>query len=672
MLQIPQNQENLNSRLNHGGGNSCFDNAQVLALTESNSQALGMVPACDLELFARLPEDVRFRIRVLNNQIAEILSSPKITSVCKAIAPTLHISWQRLYSMLVEYREKKDWRVFVNKSKSPQCRKATKPIGLPISLIEFYRMLCEQNQRNSKGGFRALVKIWQTHADYMGKTYDRIPGYPTWPEPEPLTGLPSGWTYGNLQRQANQHPYDLKAARVGLFSASQHRPPVLTSRVGLKLMQYVQMDDHEYNLKVHFPGQSKAMRPRGFNAVDVLTACICAKSFKPTLWDVENETKKALTETDFMWFVVHLLCDVGYRADDVGTTLIIENGTAAIRKEFEDRITSCTQGRVKIARGAMFGDAAHDGQWSVRAKGNFKFKALIESSFNLVDNYFAALPAQVGLNRDRCPADTEGREKYLNSLLNDVALVAGNSQALDVKLPVLTWSQFTQAALRLYQDLNAATEHDVEGWDQCGFTIIEQLYLGKWLPLPPGQSTPFPTRARKLSRQEAWTLCADQKELVVVPPVLYPELMGVQNGREISVSKQNLIEFEDTMAFGPSVMRYIACQNFRPGEKYLCFANPWNPRVLVACKANGAVAGLCEWWDMPCRSDVEAIKRQMGRQAHWQTTRGHALSARHAFETEDRAHMIMHNAAVLEQARDPEPTIEDVNLKEIAQVGLYE
>jgi hypothetical protein len=77
----------------------------------------------------------------------------------------------------------------------------------------------------------------------------------------------------------------------------------------------------------------------------------------------------------------------------------------------------------------------------------------------------------------------------------------------------------------------------------------------------------------------------------------------------------------------------------------------------VACKANGGVVGLCEWWDAPCHNDVEQIKRQMGRQAHWQAQRDGALAARHLPEAKDRTHLLAHNAAVKAAAagRVPSP-----------------
>jgi hypothetical protein len=82
-----------------------------------------------------------------------------------------------------------------------------------------------------------------------------------------------------------------------------------------------------------------------------LFACASA-SFKPTLLD-EDGTKRKLRERDMLWLVVDILCNKGFRSDDRGTSLVVENGTAAIRPDFAERIFKATAGKVTVDRAGL-------------------------------------------------------------------------------------------------------------------------------------------------------------------------------------------------------------------------------------------------------------------------------------------------------------------------------
>ena len=619
----------------------------------------------DWENIVKMDKDARTQFLNLWGMLPEILSDPHVTDACKRLAPALGISWQRLNGRIRLYKKTNDCRALMDRTRAGVAFWNAGLRGVPASLVELYRSLCEQNQRCDKGGWRMLLQIWQTHHDAQGRQWDAIPGYNQWPSPDPKTGIPRGWSFTNLNKLAEHHPWDQKTARVGLAAASEFRPPVITSRAGMRVGERYEIDDHEYNVKVHFPGQSRAMRPRGFNAVDYLSACIFAQSFKPTLWDMEEEKKRALTEVDMMWFTIHILTNKGYRTDERGTTLAVELGTAAIKADLERRIAQATDGHVKVARPGRFGEAAYPGQFHARSKGNFKHKALVEGSFSLVDNYFAALPGQTGLDRLTCPEELHGREQYLKRLLNYAAKEP--EQAVDVQLPVLTWTEFNRAALDLYAAINQSPDHDIEGWAELNFEVIEWR-LSHDMPWQSRQrlleysteqreaierviddtQSPIPlTQSRKLSRAEVWN--AGQTELTRVSPSLWPVLLGSENGRELTVTRQGLFEFEDR-DIAPHPLRFLAAVNdyhLTPGETYLAFANPWQPDVLVVCKANGAVLGQCDAWNVPCKSDTEAVLRQVGKQSHWVAMRRERLAARHYNEAVDQAHMIAHNEALM-------------------------
>ena len=264
----------------------------------------------------------------------------------------------------------------------------------------------------------------------------------------------------------------------GRFTASMFRPPVCKSRVGLKFLERSEFDDHEWNLKIHYPGQAKAMRPRGFVGAEALSGKLIP-SFKPTLWDPDAEMKKALTERDF--HVVHrqlASVPVGYRTDARGSWLIM--GTA-IKDGFRERLLRATRGQVKVSEPGMFNEPAHGGQFGGKGSGNFKHKPLVETSFNLIDNFFAGLPGQTGLNRLTAPEDMGKREQYFGQLLR-AAKTLPDERAAKLMLPFLTWGEFLATAMDLTTAICETGDHEMEGWDELDFHAPEfRLPIGQRL-----------------------------------------------------------------------------------------------------------------------------------------------------------------------------------------------
>jgi hypothetical protein len=632
-----------------------------------------IVPKREEELYVMLPADVRKELDGIAGQLGNLLNAKSLLAACKAVAPTIGMNSRQLYERVRSYIATRDWKALVNKAAAGSAFwESTKPIGLPVAFQKFYQKLCEDNQKVDKGGYRELILIWKTHLDSNGTYYDAIPGYDTWPQEDPRYRHPAGWSYRNLSRYSPDL-YDSAAARVGPFAASLYRPSVLTTRVGLAICERVQFDDHEYNVKVHFPRQPKAMRPRGFTAAEQLSAYL-VPSFKPTLWDMDEEKKKALTEKDMMWFTIYWLCQIGYRTDERGTLLVVEKGTAAIKEAFAERIYRATGKHVRVSEPGMFSRPSHKGQFSPRAKGNFKHKPLVESSFYLIDNFFAGLPGQVGIDRLSAPEEMHGREQYLKSVLK-VAESLPKDRAELLRIPMLNWAQFLNKGLELYDAINRNTDHEIEGWQELGYQDLQ------WrLKLPDSSYTPWQsqnallalpepqrnaihaltaidttgelTRAVNLSRHQVFhtehAKALKSGVMEKLSPWRYCELMGVENGYEVVVNKQSQLVIE-SREFGMKPLVYLARVNGRHlpvGEKYLAFINPWSPRIALLCKHDGAAVGLCEQWDIPCANDSEARLKMTGAQAQWEAERRAGLNERHADRALEIAHMREHNEAV--------------------------
>ncbi len=626
------------------------------------------------DTWGNLSHDLRLELSSIINHLPVLIAAVgnrKLHPVCAEIASSIPgMTQSSLYRRVSQYSKTGDPLTLVNRRACSSLWKVKEDrdnLPLPVAFKQFVCGILERHQRNHAEGIQEVMAIWRTQRDADGKFYEALPGYDEWPDAHPAFGHPIGWSKRNLYRCAPDD-FDALAARVGMHAAAQYRVPVLTTRVGLKVGERVEFDDHEYNLKIVMPGQNKLLRPRGFTCADCLSGFLIPV-FKPTLWDHDAEKKKTIGERDFRWFIVHYLSTVGYRTDAAGTTFVVEHGTATIRPDFAGRIKTATNDKVKIAMGAMFTDSAHGGQFAPKGRGNFHFKPLVESAFSKVDNKFARLPGQVGKDRDHSPAHLAGMETYTQRLLADLTRLSPE-RAANLRSPALTWSQFFFAALDLYALINADREHNLEGWSKLGFEEAiwrfddsipweQALPMDRFLALPEEKQAlvramfdvnPNLTRARKLSREDVWK--RGQSELTTVPPNLFCALIGMDGGVEVKVGTKHpglftIMEKE----FAANPVHFLAMgrdgRQFRNGEKFLGFFNPFNPSVLQLCKPNGEHVALCDAWHVPSKNDEEGVRRQMGKQSAWLTARSERMAARHLDETLARQDLVAHNAAVI-------------------------
>jgi len=510
--------------------------------------------------------------------------------------------------------------------------------ALPMSFLEFWRGLVERHQRNTAQAHRELRQIWRTHVDSLGRSYEKLPGYDRWPVVYGKTGLPFGWSVYNLMRFI-PNTFELRLGRIGQAAATELRPAVFTTRVGIKIGQYYLFDDHEANMKCYFPG-SPAMRPRGFFALDLASACCFAWGMKPTRWDATEEKKKALTEKDMMWLVVEVLVNHGWR-EDTKTTLIVEHGTAAIRPDFEARILAATGGMVVVGRSGFLGGNQLDHLFPGRDRGNYRFKAALESWFNALDNHLQMLPGQVGLDRLTCPEETHGRVRAADALAKQIEQTTPEIGA-QARMPVATWWETLDFAAEKIRQLNERTEHDLEGWDAAG-NIAREWRPAQTVPwmaidsleaMPEAQRAAMQTwlqgapdllRIRKLSPGEVWQ--RGKRELRRLPSALVGQLLPPDMGHKLKV-RGGLLTCEERERM-PGKLRYLAttqggggvpAQRLSEGREVLMFVDPANPARALCYTADDdrRFIGAVQQWEQPCRSDVEGVKRQQGAQAHWE------------------------------------------------------
>lgn len=583
------------------------------------------IPKDDLRDFAALGDRACADIRKKLALIQAVLAGRPIEKQIKVVAARRNVKPGTLRDWFFKY-QREGWRALWDKSKYPPSERAS----LPISFRDFCAELHVQFQRDQTGiaaheELKKRFKRWEN-----GDPESRIPGYFTPPPRQWWTqeNLPAGWGYRNFMR-LKPEDIQLRAARQGLGAASEYRLPVLTSRVGLKFGEIIQFDDQEYDVFVNFIGlNSRKMRPLGLDAVDVLSACSIGHGFKPTIWNQVTETKSKLKDSDMLWFAVHILTDIGYR-DDIGSTWITEKGTTVIRKDFADRIAEATGNKIHIKTSGTRAGGDVTRIFDGPGGGNFKFKALLEGSRNMVRNRQSLYIGATGLSPDAAPEEAyHGLEKF-NNLFLKVADRLTPERAARLISPLMEWHEFVRLAIELYGDIDARTEHELEGWRELEFTVNEwrsSVFIEDWqssqslLALPYNDqlaiaAQPGLMRTRLMSPLEVKQ--RHIRELTKVPEYALPILLGKEFAIRSRVgTKAPLFEVNDSEAFAGSIYFAAALGGTEPlrrEQEFLLYVNPFNPARAVVCDLDNSYLGWVPFWDRPTMNDVERLHEQHGK-----------------------------------------------------------
>lgn len=669
------------------------------------------VPPSDLAEFARLPQSVQFDLRRKLGIMLAISSAlnPRIGSVQQA---SIHEglrghSASRLRSLYAAYVQNYNWRVLLNKaSAGPAYWRTAESITLPFLFLEYWRSLCGQNKRKCKPAYDKLISQWLRWR--RGDTTASIPGYSDCPIPEPATDLPPGWTYSNLMRRSNAPTkYELVADRIGRSAADAYRPLVLMTRQGLRVGQYFCFDDFWHDFKVIVPGQRRAQRLLQFHGLDLASACNFARGYKPVMEDLMSQAEQRLKEADMVFLLAHVLGNIGYSPS--GTVLVVEHGTAAIRPDLESLIKDLTSGLVTVERSGMKGSPAYAGVYPGASKGNFRFKAWLESQGNLLHNAMAdaiEIPGQVGSNsRTNLPEELHGRDKHAVALLKAMAALPADRAQL-LRLPFLDYRQAQLLSDAITDRLNARVDHELEGWSDYTTTEWRITPDLPWLPtaqlaaLDPARraaieavitADPNLVRTRKLSPFEVWQ--AGRCSLIQLPPEAVALILAtIDSGpgartsvRRTVTIRDNMIQIQDA-SLSPEPLYYEPLLSpFGPsspsGPSRLRQDTTWsvviNPFDLTRChifNSRGGYLGFCPIWQRVRRDDAEALKRACGRALKAESDLLAPVAARGAAITRQRTDDALHNAAVLRgdilSPQEAADNAEQNRLRAIAEAAL--
>jgi hypothetical protein len=529
------------------------------------------------------------------------------------------------------------WRVLVDRAKAgPNWQNHLSRSGLPDGFVDHLSSLWARNQRNKfKSAYTLLTAQYRRWA--AGDPTAAIPGYGCCPLPDPdsLDDLPAGWSYSNLLQAAKSRSQDFtrKLIQIGPKAASNIGPMIPTTRVGLAPGSYYFLDDSWNDFKV--AAYRQTCRLLSFHALDYPSGFNVQRGHKPALRDEETQLEARLKEREIIWLVVKLLTVDGYHPD--GCTIACEKATATLRKREREILARTLGDKIKVFDGPSGGCTGIPGMFTGRSGGNPRWKAPLESWFNLLRNRTADLidfPGQTGSNsRLNLPEGLAGTESDVKSLIKAAQLLPANT-AEQLRLGLLPWHEAIFRLDAVIDLINRRVDHDLEGWRDSGYCIEEfRTNLLTWTPvsrlleyeIPEREmaaaylsSNPSSRRERPLSPREVFD--AARPHLVKLPLAVAALLLDETPGEEVTVRNHQLsVNCPDLDPDAPVCFGFErrngqgTVEPLRNGDKWMVRVNPLDARAAWLYTATGQFAGVVQYYGRAGRTDAKALQAAFAR-----------------------------------------------------------
>jgi hypothetical protein len=533
--------------------------------------------------------------------------------VVKAQARALRVSEQAIHKWLALYRTN-GWRALVDGRKCSARARA----GLPDITREWIKdeiLRCQRRDAVAEV-HRMVIAQWRK----WSRTYDpqwAIPGFHT-PPADAGKGFPAGFSIENFRR-CQPSGYQKTLAAQGTIASYRTLPSILSTSVGTRYLEYIFFDDEKPDVNVRVLGYDRPMVPLCFHALDRLTRYPFRPHVRLRWYNTDEGTHKHLTQKEFVFYVIWLLCTEGYRTDETGTWLIQEHGTAKVWANqklstpdgfhsFEEALSALTNGKVRIDSSGLFNKPAFSELlYGPQSSGNPRFKAPIESSFHLWRTYSQHLLGQTGLRADMMPEENYGITKYEKQILKIADdLPAAMRDGLQSNF--LTGLEFGSVAELIRQALASRDDHNFEGWAANGF--VEPVWrwkeepVGTWhsrselaaLPqhirehaLTQQQQDPLlstivpwsPAVARSACLQDPAIAKLSFSDAVHLIPTEWLKPVTVRDRHEIHLT-EDLLPGEELIYLPELTTPRGRTEFLQPGDKVLILLNPLMPdSVLV-------------------------------------------------------------------------------------------
>lgn len=558
-------------------------------------------------------------------------------------------------------RSNRNWWELRDKNKRPDAA----PDKLPEAFIDHWWQRVADFRGKCRAAWRSIEREWA-----RGILPPGFEDYPWAPD------MPPGTSYDTLMKCDDYRPTRLliKVARNGARAADDLLPSVLTTRVGLAFGSRWVFDDMWHDHKVMVPGQTGLRRLLQFHCIEMLSGCQAARGMKPEILNDRSGKFERLKERELLFLLAHVLGNFGY--NPAGCWLMMEHGTASVSERVESILQKATAGALEIKRGTIGDGALAPGLYGGASRGNFKFKAGLESLGNLVHNEMSdrrLMPAQTGSNsRTDLVDDLHGREKTSEALIAAAATLPAELREM-LRLPATPLWQGIEIADRIQEEMNRRTEHELEGWDALGFLLpLYRLHPQQpWQPqsqiadMPPALRAPIETalntdprlsKIRRLSPREVFD--GHRPQLTRLPAHVIPLLVGMEHAVERKLGKDGEFHFSD-MEIGPGEHHYqglayasdgTPCR-LPAGAKFATFVSMIDPARMHLCDAAGGYVGYVPRKAVPGHGDAHDMARAYGEKiAATREIIAPAVRAGRAQMRRD-ADDAEHNAAIIATAR---------------------
>lgn len=511
-----------------------------------------------------------------------------------------------------------------------------------------WKPLCEQSQRKNAAAYRVLFREHLC----AGRI---IPGYDTdwrgiWmldhkklhmrpPERCPYEMgkcVPRGWGLRNLNRYAPD-AFELTAARQGMGNASAHLPKLPTSRAYLPFASVIEMDDMFHDVETRLLGNRLPQIVVELRALELKTGCRWGWGAKPVR-ERDDGTREHIREAFTRYLMADILCNRGYHHD--GLLVCGELGTARLSDDLLHAIERWAgKDQVTFSGGAIVDGPLAKGLYGGRGRGNFRFKAHIESAWNLIKNELAMLPGQKGADPDHAPEALERKVRHDRELMKICNALCRERPDLveDIRGMFPPYYKYIEAVMLINERIDRRTDHQLEGFEECGFVkSMFRLHEGDaWKPesmlerMDPDDAANIRaiiSRApRKYSRlfvmspAEAVEYCMQRCELVRLPSAAVPDILGRDLADDAVVRDDDTIYIDDK--YLPQKRYPVAAivrtiddrKKLLPrGSRWLVHINPFTGTEAYISTPDGRYVGMAPVMVAGSRIDRDAINRNLG------------------------------------------------------------
>jgi hypothetical protein len=630
------------------------------------------IPDHDLPEFSALKDVVRHEVYEWMRLLRPVFRGHPGCGIGKALERVAHHigcsrqTARRMYDLYRNggtkagvYYSAGDWRVFVNRSKAPE-----EVSSVPEPIVQEFQKRVELNQRKTAPAHRKFIRDWRSGQ------LNHLP----WPELAVNGEHPRGCSYRNLLTLLDD--CETKAMRQGLGEAwADHGSQMLTTRLNLWVGSHISADDVTRDLEVGLIGNVGAKaRIQELGILDIFSGDRYMTHRRPQ-FERADGTKDSIKGREMRFLWATNFRNVGYSLK--GTVVISEGGTAALPEALAKWLYEQSGGKITKRGPGQLGKEQVIAGYYGAGGGNPRHKPHHESHHNLLHNEAADLPAPTG--HDRNPPEWLHGIQAISKQVFQWMLELPPERAALLQLPKLEYWQACQLLADIDHRIAWRTDHDLEGWEDLGFTTIEfranvigdeWLTPSEFLALPDSQRheleraaslIPSLSRPRKLAPREV--SAPGMQQLCRIPDHVIALMFCDRNlGEDLRESKSlgsvvgdNAFEFSDKYS-EPGRMFFDGYRVLRPdgGElrldqrtKYGTVLNPFDRDRLWIYDAKGGYIGTAPRINRVCPLDDRATEIRLGQLSADKAALLAPLKDRHSDAADQIAELQAHNRAVV-------------------------